>query len=217
MTFCFFLFSMYTSQQIDLFYMKRFMTELIRRQISIQLRFIWYMLINNSRWVLHGELHDTCKEFFVGCKTASSQAGNTGNMWLDTYFLRPSMVPTFLSRILAERALVIGKSINFIRLCIHKCPRSKSVKMKVRGQVSFFSLLLYQDHFVFYFHFFRFILDCSLLFFTLHWFSLTSILFLYPISHWQNDYIIELSIDLLHIDMLICWHFDESARWKAKV
>ena len=93
------------------------------------------MLFHYSRWVLHGELHDTCKEFFVGCKTASSSqaAGNTGNMWLDTYFLRPSMVPTFLSRILAERALVIGKSINFIRLCIHKCPRSKSIKMKVRG------------------------------------------------------------------------------------
>lgn len=91
------------------------------------------MQFHYYRWVLHGELHDTCKEFFVGCKTASSQAGNTGNMWLDSYFLRPSMVPTFLSRILAERALVIGKSINFIRLCIHKCPRSKSVKMKVRG------------------------------------------------------------------------------------
>ena len=91
------------------------------------------MLFHYFRWVLHGELHDTCKEFFVGCKTASSQAGNTGNMWLDTYFLRPSMVPTFLSRILAERALVIGKSINFIRLCIHKCPRSKSIKIKVRG------------------------------------------------------------------------------------
>ena len=87
------------------------------------------------RWVLHGELHDSCKEFFVGCKTASSQPGSIGNMWLDTYYMRPSMLPTFLSRALAERALVIGKSINFIRLCVHKCPKSKSMKMRVKGQV----------------------------------------------------------------------------------
>jgi Gamma tubulin complex component N-terminal len=89
----------------------------------------------SHRWVLHGELHDSCKEFFVGCKSASSQPGNMSNMWLDTYYMRPAMLPTFLSRALAERALVIGKSINFIRLCIHKCPKSRSVKMKVRGQV----------------------------------------------------------------------------------
>ena len=88
--------------------------------------------------MLHGELHDSCKEFFVGCKAASSQAGSIGNntnMWLDTYYMRPSMLPTFLSRALAERALVIGKSINFIRLCVHKCPKSKSMKMRVKGQV----------------------------------------------------------------------------------
>lgn len=104
------------------------------------------MLFHYFRWVLHGELHDTCKEFFVGCKTASSQTSNSSNMWLDTYFLRPSMVPTFLSRILAERALVIGKSINFIRLCIHKCPKSKSVKMKVRGQVTNVSIFFFFLH-----------------------------------------------------------------------
>ena len=93
------------------------------------------LLITPFRWVLHGELHDSCKEFFVGCKTASSQPGSIGNMWLDTYYMRPAMLPAFLSRALAERALVIGKSINFIRLCVHKCPKSKSMKMRVKGQV----------------------------------------------------------------------------------
>jgi Gamma tubulin complex component N-terminal len=93
--------------------------------------------------VLHGELHDSCKEFFVGCKSASSQPGSIGNMWLDTYYMRPAMLPTFLSRALAERALVIGKSINFIRLCIHKCPKSRSVKMKVRGQVCQYEVILH--------------------------------------------------------------------------
>ena len=50
----------------------------------------------------------------------SGSSSGSGNMWLDTYFMRPSMVPTFLTPLLADRALVIGKSINFIRLCIQK-------------------------------------------------------------------------------------------------
>ena len=101
-----------------------------------------------SRWILHGELHDTNKEFFVGCKTPSSSSsyssshlqsgtgtGTGTNMWLDLYFMRASMLPTFLSPLLAERALVIGKSINFIRLCIQKCPKSSAVKIKTKKQV----------------------------------------------------------------------------------
>lgn len=31
------------------------------------------------RWVLHGELHDGCKEFFVGCKS-SSQSPSQGKI-----------------------------------------------------------------------------------------------------------------------------------------
>ena len=105
--------------------------------------------LSHPRWVLHGELHDSFKEFFVGCKSppssssfpSSSSSGT--NMWLDAYFMRSSMLPTFLSPVLAERALVIGKSINFIRLCIQKCPKSSTVKIKDRRQVRYNRYLLY--------------------------------------------------------------------------
>lgn len=83
--------------------------------------------------MLHGELHDSCKEFFVGCKT-KSHSGSVGNMWLDTYYMRSSMLPTFLSPILAERALVIGKSINFIRLCIQRSPKG-AVLSELKAQI----------------------------------------------------------------------------------
>ena len=63
---------------------------LIHRNLTVQ------------RWVLHGELHDSYKEFFVGCKSPSvstlSSASNS-NMWLDTYHMRSAMLPTFLSQV----------------------------------------------------------------------------------------------------------------------
>lgn len=77
-----------------------------------------------SRWVLHGELYDPFEEFFVG-----SRVGVPANsMWQETYFLRPSMLPSFFSPSLAQKILVIGKSINFIRACIQKLPKNSSSK-----------------------------------------------------------------------------------------
>jgi hypothetical protein len=61
-------------------------------------------------------------------------------MWLDTYYMRSSMLPTFLSPILADRALVIGKSINFIRLCIQRSPKG-AVLSELKAQIKTRGLL----------------------------------------------------------------------------
>lgn len=69
------------------------------------------------RWIVHGELIDAHKEFFVGINQDVSING--GNLWHDLYFIRYSMLPRFLSQELAQKILVIGKSINFLRACDH--------------------------------------------------------------------------------------------------
>lgn len=66
-----------------------------------------------ERWVLHGELHDSQQEFFIGASSGIS----AHNTWQEGYFLRTNMLPTYLPLALAQRVLVIGKSINFMRLC----------------------------------------------------------------------------------------------------
>lgn len=120
-----------------------------------------------TRWVLHGELDDPHKEFFVGynlypvhgssSSSSSSGSGSAGgsvpsnnasqtkpihslnsssNMWLDTYYMCPAMVPTFITPALADRALVIGKSINFIRLCIQKLTNAGTARSVSSGSGS---------------------------------------------------------------------------------
>jgi Gamma tubulin complex component N-terminal len=77
-----------------------------------------------SRWILYGDLQDPYEEFFVGMNRVVSTPSNlTPNVWLDTYFLRHAMLPSFLPLSLALRILVIGKTINFIRLCMSSLPK----------------------------------------------------------------------------------------------
>jgi hypothetical protein len=79
------------------------------------------------RWVLFGDLKDPYQEFFVSKRVGSTSVDETKfNIWLDAYHLRQSMLPAFLSLHLATKILVIGKSINFIRLCRAKRPASSS-------------------------------------------------------------------------------------------
>ncbi len=44
---------------------------------------------------------------------------NGGSLWHDLYFIRQQMLPIFIPRETAKKILVIGKSINFLRACIH--------------------------------------------------------------------------------------------------
>ena len=48
----------------------------------------------------------------------------------------PAMVPTFITPALADRALVIGKSINFIRLCIQKVTNAGTARSVSSGSGS---------------------------------------------------------------------------------
>ena len=49
------------------------------------------------------------------------------SMWHETYFIRTSMLPSFLSPQLAKTILVIGKSINFMRACYQRIIGKTSV------------------------------------------------------------------------------------------
>jgi len=64
-----------------------------------------------ERWLLHGELQDPFDEFFIEQKPASLD-----RLWDERYFLREPMLPCFVNQELAQQVLLVGKTINFIRL-----------------------------------------------------------------------------------------------------
>lgn len=76
-----------------------------------------------SKWVLSGELLDTHDEFFVKIEKIEA---NIRNIWTDTYVPNYSMLPCYLTQEVAVKILRIGKSINFIKLCLEKLPRTNS-------------------------------------------------------------------------------------------
>jgi gamma-tubulin complex component 3 len=82
-----------------------------------------------SRWILYGDLQDPYEEFFVGIHR--NTASMTFNVWLDTYYLRNAMLPSFIPLSLAIRILVIGKTINFIRLCMASLPKKTAEKVSI--------------------------------------------------------------------------------------
>jgi gamma-tubulin complex component 3 len=64
-------------------------------------------------WVFEGQLVDPNGEFFVG----SMSEVPADRLWQDKYFLNASVLPKFISPEMANKILVIGKSINFMHLC----------------------------------------------------------------------------------------------------
>jgi gamma-tubulin complex component 3 len=65
-------------------------------------------------WVLRGELHDPHNEFFIEQRAVPNE-----RLWAERYALRDEMLPGFIAKPLAAQALLVGKAINFIRLCCH--------------------------------------------------------------------------------------------------
>ncbi|KAK8966837.1 hypothetical protein KSP40_PGU013868 [Platanthera guangdongensis] len=63
-------------------------------------------------WVLEGELEDVFAEFFI-----LSQPVKAESLWREGYQIQSSMLPSFISPLLAQRILRTGKSINFLRVC----------------------------------------------------------------------------------------------------
>ncbi|KAJ8942299.1 hypothetical protein NQ318_005617 [Aromia moschata] len=64
-----------------------------------------------SRWLLDGEINDPCNEFFIESKTIITAE----RLWHDKYYVRQSMVPSFITMDQAKKILATGKSINFLR------------------------------------------------------------------------------------------------------
>jgi gamma-tubulin complex component 3 len=72
-----------------------------------------------TRWLLHGELQDGHREFFIGSNIDNVAMGvQSEDAWHKLYYLDYAMLPSFISVDLASRILVIGKSIGFIRMCV---------------------------------------------------------------------------------------------------
>ncbi|PAA71146.1 hypothetical protein BOX15_Mlig015408g3 [Macrostomum lignano] len=64
------------------------------------------------RWILDGELEDTCQEFFV----AANPTVGADRLWQSKYTLRKNMIPRFITAEQARKILLTGKAINFLRL-----------------------------------------------------------------------------------------------------
>lgn len=83
-----------------------------------------YML---SKWLLEGEIDDPHSEFFI---EILPEVG-PDRLWSDKYRVREAMLPSFISRELANKILVTGKSINFLReVCEDKTPVKGKEELK---------------------------------------------------------------------------------------
>lgn len=65
-----------------------------------------------SRWLLEGVIEDPHGEFFID----SLAEINTDRLWHDKYRVREQLLPKFISLEMAKKILLIGKSINFMRV-----------------------------------------------------------------------------------------------------
>lgn len=68
-----------------------------------------------SRWLLEGVIEDPHGEFFID----SLAEINSDRLWHDKYRVREALLPNFISLEMARRILLIGKSINFMRVVCH--------------------------------------------------------------------------------------------------
>ncbi|CAG9335595.1 unnamed protein product [Blepharisma stoltei] len=66
-----------------------------------------------QQWMLEGEINDPYHEFFVSTNLATPD----DRLWTQKYSLNTEMVPSFFTPQLANKILLTGKSINFLRRC----------------------------------------------------------------------------------------------------
>eukprot|EP00118_Oscarella_pearsei_P015761 m.144765 g.144765 ORF g.144765 m.144765 type:complete len:863 (+) comp38407_c1_seq3:451-3039(+) len=93
-----------------------FELSLVRQILNQVARPIRYLL---DSWIYEGELRDVFDEFFILCDAAVSQ----DKLWREKYAIREPMLPSFIPIELAEKILLIGKSIDFIRhVCRDRSP-----------------------------------------------------------------------------------------------
>jgi len=65
-----------------------------------------------NRWIYNGELYDPFQEFFV----SANPSVETEQLWNEKYQLKADMIPSFVPLQQAHKILLVGKSINFLRL-----------------------------------------------------------------------------------------------------
>jgi gamma-tubulin complex component 3 len=66
-----------------------------------------------KQWMLEGELNDQYEEFFVEVDLKVTD----DKLWTHKYKLNYIMIPSFLTNDLANKILLTGKAVNFIRRC----------------------------------------------------------------------------------------------------
>ncbi|KAI1270458.1 Spc97/Spc98 family protein [Xylariaceae sp. FL1019] len=72
-------------------------------------------------WIYDGELSDPYEEFFVQLKPqdpATKGKLGTANVWEEKYWMDDEMIPSIMTQEFADKVLLIGKALNFIR---HSC------------------------------------------------------------------------------------------------
>eukprot|EP00049_Salpingoeca_infusionum_P002440 m.56989 g.56989 ORF g.56989 m.56989 type:complete len:678 (-) comp11581_c0_seq1:1010-3043(-) len=69
-------------------------------------------------WMYDGLLHDVHSEFFVAHNPDAQQPSqeNAFDYWSNSFYLKRSMLPSFISPSLANMIITIGKTINFVRV-----------------------------------------------------------------------------------------------------
>jgi gamma-tubulin complex component 3 len=81
-----------------------------------------------SHWLIDGEVRDPHREFFVEeiCEISSDR------LWHHKYRIVESRMPSFISKSLAKKVLVSGKSINFLReVCEDRTPIKGREELKL--------------------------------------------------------------------------------------
>ncbi|KAH6576489.1 hypothetical protein BASA62_001410 [Batrachochytrium salamandrivorans] len=82
------------------------------RRLLVEISRPFYTML--KRWIHEGELEDPYEEFFVSMDSSA----NINNLWRSKYTINYSLVPGFISKALAKKVFLIGKSLNFVR---HSC------------------------------------------------------------------------------------------------
>jgi len=70
-----------------------------------------------QQWLVDGAIVDRFGEFFVSKDATQSETVRPGALWQNKYALRLEMLPVFVPIAVARKILLVGKSIDFVRLC----------------------------------------------------------------------------------------------------
>lgn len=96
-------------------------------------------------WICDGQIRDIHEEFFV----AFDNTIPNDRLWHDKYNLRTEQIPTFITEQQARKILIIGKSINFLRVICNEQKQLKSIKNPPSSNIIPVSshILFFDDHF----------------------------------------------------------------------